>query len=263
MANTRMNQPPSSKHGDFMQPQHRRRRFSSISAPLMFVVVIVAIIFVMSVFFRVRDIQVVGNSHYTNEEIIRAIDIEEGDNLFFFDRFASLSRVFAKLPYIEEVTVTRHLPDRVVIEVTESKALAYLVLGDEYWTLDHNCKVLGKAVLDELSSLIPVEGIKPGTLLIGEPMQTEDNDLELVEYLREILFQMQERGIYQSITLVDFSNPDDVYFYYGDRFTVRLGRNSETEYKFGMFVSVLQKLSNGDVGYLDLSDGRSARFMAE
>lgn len=263
MANTRMNQPPSSKHGDFMQPQRRRRRFSSVSAPLMFVVVIVAIIFVMSVFFRVKDIQVVGNSHYTNEEIIRAIDIEEGDNLFFFDRFASLSRVFAKLPYIEEVTVTRHLPDRVVIEVTESKALAYLVLGDEYWTLDRNCKVLGKAVLDELSSLIPVEGINPGTLLIGEPMQTEDNDLELVEYLREILFQMQERGLYMNITLVDFSNPDDVYFYYGDRFTVRLGRNSETEYKFGMFVSVLQKLTGGDVGYLDLSDGRSAHFMAE
>ena len=159
--------------------------------------------------------------------------------------------------------MTRHLPDKVVIEVSESKALAYLVLGDEYWTLDHNCKVLGKAVLSELSSLIPVEGIKPGTLLIGEPMQTEDNDFELVEYLREILFQMQERGLWQNITLVDFSNPDDVYFYYGDRFTVRLGRNSETEYKFGMFVSVLQKLSGGDVGYLDLSDGKTAHFMAE
>ena len=71
---------------------------ASVSGPVMFFLVIVAVIFVMSVFFRVSDIQVRGNTHYTDEEIIRAIDIEEGDNLFFFDRFAALSRVFAKLP---------------------------------------------------------------------------------------------------------------------------------------------------------------------
>ena len=119
----------------------------------MFVIVEVALIFVMSVFFRVSDIEVNGNVHYTDSEIIRAIDIEEGDNLFFFDRFAALSRVFAKLPYIEEVTVERKLPNKVIIDVTESTALAYLSLGDENWTIDHNCKVLGKASEDELSNL--------------------------------------------------------------------------------------------------------------
>ena len=75
----------------------------------MFFLVVVATIFVMSVFFRITNIQVEGNSHYTDEEIIRAIDIEEGDNLFFFDRFAALSRVFAKLPYVEEVSVERRM----------------------------------------------------------------------------------------------------------------------------------------------------------
>lgn len=263
MANTHFDQPPSSRHSESYQPPRRSHRFSSVSAPLMFVVVIVSIIFVMSVFFRVADIQVVGNTHYTDAEIIRAIDIEEGDNLFFFDRFAAISRVFAKLPYIEEVSVERHLPDSVTIEVTESKALAYLVLGDEFWTLDHNCKVLGKAVEEELTALIPVEGIKPGTLLIGETMQTEDGDAELVAYLQEILFQVQERGIYMNISMIDFADPDNVFIYYSDRFTIRLGQNSNTEYKFGMLVSVLEKLTNGDVGYLDLSDGSTAHFMSE
>ena len=66
-----------------------------------------------------------------------------------------------------------------------------------------------------------------------------------------------------NISMIDFADPDNVFFYYGDRFTVRLGRNSNTEYKFGMFVSVLEKLTAGDVGYLDLSDGSSAHFMSE
>lgn len=259
MAFSHMNQPPADKHADFMKP----RRRSSISAPLMFVIVEVAIIFVMSVFFRVSDIEVNGNTHYSDSEIIRAIDIEEGDNLFFFDRFAALSRVFAKLPYVEEVSVERKLPDKVVIDVTESTALAYIVLGDENWTIDHKCKVLGKASEDELSSLIAVKGIDPGTLLIGEPLTTQNDNQMIVDFLAEVLSQIDDRGLSSFVSQIDFTDATDVRFRYAGRLTVKLGGSAQTEYKFGMFVSVLDKLSSGDVGFLDLSDGATAHFMSE
>ena len=190
---------------------------SSFSGPIMFFLVVVATIFVMSVFFRITNIQVEGNSHYTDEEIIRAIDIEEGDNLFFFDRFAALSRVFAKLPYVEEVSVERSLPNKVIITVTESQALAYLVLGDELWTIDHSCKVLGKATEDELSGLIPIIGISPGTLLIGEPLQTDNGDTAVVDFIADVLYQLEQRGLYRQVGRVDFSDQQRVSFTYGDK----------------------------------------------
>ena len=233
---------------------------SSFSGPIMFFLVVVATIFVMSVFFRITNIQVEGNSHYSDEEIIRAIDIEEGDNLFFFDRFAALSRVFAKLPYVEEVSVERSLPNKVIITVTESQALAYLVLGDEMWTVDHSCKVLGKATEEELSGLIAVEGVNPGTLLIGEPLCTKDGDEELVEYLAEVLYQLEGRGLYTQVGSIDFSDKNQVSFDYGDQFTVKLGGPGKTEYKFGMLVSAMSQLLSGDVGVIDVSDGVTARF---
>ena len=259
MADYRFAQPPADKRGDFLKP----RRHSNISAPLMFVVIIVAIIFVMSVFFRVSGIRVAGNSHYTDEEIIRAIDIEEGDNLFFFDRFAAISRVFAKLPYIEEVTVIRKLPDKVTIEVTESTALAYIRLGDEKWTMDHNCKVLGKAADSETGQLVQVTGISPGTLLIGEQLTTADGNTEVVGHLAELLYQIQERGLTANVSLVDFTDMKDPQLSYGGRFTVKLGNSEKTEYKFGMLVTVIGKLGTGDVGLIDLSDGSTAHFMSE
>ena len=224
-----------------------RELTASVSGPIMFFLVIVAVIFVMSVFFRVSDIQVRGNTHYTDEEIIRAIDIEEGDNLFFFDRFAALSRVFAKLPYIDEVTVERSLPNRVIITVSESQALAYIVLGEENWTIDHNCKVLGKANDDELQGLIPIVGISPGTLMIGEPLQ-------------EVLDQLEARGLYTRVGRVDFSNPNNVEFTLSDKYVVRLGNGSNVEYKFGMVISVLSQLLEGDVGIINVSDGNTAHF---
>ena len=235
----------------------RRRAFSG---PLMFVVVVLAAIFVMSVFFRVEDIQVVGNTHYTAEEIIRAVDIEEGDNLFFFDRFAAVGRAFSKLPYIEAVTVERTLPNKVVITVEETTALAYLQLGEEKWTLDHNCKVLGKAAEGEEASLLPVVGMHPGTLMIGEIMQTESGDTEVVEYLAEVLDQIEARGMAPYVTNIDFSNAQSPEFDYGGKYTVVLGRRDKVEYKFGMFVTVLDMLKEGDVGVIDVSSGTKAHF---
>ena len=235
----------------------RRRAFSG---PLMFVVVVVAAIFVMSVLFRVEDIQVEGNSHYTDEEIIRAIVIEEGDNLFFFDRFAAVGRAFSKLPYIESVTIERSLPNKVVITVEETTALAYLQLGEEKWTLDHNCKVLGKAAEGEEESLLPVVGMRPGTLMIGEIMETEDGDPAAVEYLAEVLDQIEARGLTEQVTRIDFTNPESPEFDFGGRFTVVLGKRENVEHKFGMFVTVLGMLKEGDVGVIDVSDGTKAHF---
>ncbi len=249
--------PPESKRDGYMKP----RRRSTFSGPLLFVVVVVAMIFVMSVFFRISDIEVVGNSHYTDEEIIRAIAIEEGDNLFFFDHFATMARVFSKLPYIEQVvSVERRLPNKIIITVEESTALAYLELGEEQWTMDRNCKILGKAAEGETESLIPVVGIKPGTLLIGEPMQTEDGDEEILEYLRDVLYQLEERGLYTRTTKLDFSDPKSPEFDYGGKYTVVLGDRENLEHKFGMFVNVLEKLKAGDIGVIDVSSGNTAYF---
>ena len=238
----------------------RLRRRSGFSGPLMFVIVIVAVIFVMSIVFRVSDIQVKGNIHYTEEEIIRASAIEEGDNLFFFDRIAATSRALSKLPYIEDISVERSLPNRVIITVEESTALAYLELGDEQWTMDRRCKILGKAAQGETESLIPVVGFRPGTLMIGELMETESRDPAPVRFLAEILDQIEARGLAADVRQVDFSDADSPTFNYLDKYTVVLGADEQVEHKFGMFVSMLGKLKPGDVGVVDLSDGETAHF---
>jgi len=240
--------------------QVKAQRNSSIGGLVTFFIVVVAAIFVLSVLLRVSDIQVQGNEHYTDAEIISAIDIEQGDNLFFFDRFAAISRVFAKLPYVEQVSVERSLPNKVLITVVECKALAYIELGEEAWTIDHNCKILGKATDSELGGLIAVSGIRPGTLMIGERLLTEDNDEQLVAYLAEVLYQIQERGLASGVKKLDFSDPNHISFYYTDKYTVELGDAGKAEYKFGMLLSALSQLKPGDVGVIDLSSGSSAHF---
>lgn len=257
MAAPRYSRKPSRKPG---AEKRAPIRFRGFGGPVMFAVAILAAIFVMSVFFRISDIRVEGNVHYTETEIIRACAIEQGDNLFFFDRISAISRALSKLPYLEDVSVERKLPNRVTITVQESTALAYLELGDEQWTLDHRCKVLGKAAEGETEQLIPVVGIKPGTLMIGEKMETEDHDEGRVEYLAAILDQIEGRGLTENVTQIDFSDPQSPELGYGGKYTLVLGTQDLLERKFGMFVSVLGQLKPGDVGVIDVSDGATAHF---
>ena len=233
--------------------------FSKVSGPLVFFLIVIGLIFVMSVIFRVNTIEVIGNEHYTKDEIISAVDIEEGDNLFFFDRFAAISRVFAKLPYVEEVFVSRSLPDKVTIEIKESKALAYLIVGDEKWTMDANCKILGKAAEGESEQLISVSGINPGTLLIGEQLTVTDYD-EIVPFLSEVLTKIQDRGLTSSIKSIDFSNRNSVRFDYTDKYSIIIGDAARVEYKFGMFLSAVEQLKEGDFGEIDVSTAMTAVF---
>ena len=238
----------------------RARRRRGFSRPLIFVVVIVASIFVLSLFFRVEHIQVEGNTHYTNEEIIRAIDIEEGDNLFFFDRFAAISRVFSKLPYIEEVSLKRALPNIITISVVESRAMAYLILGDEEWTMDHNCKILGKAAEGETAELVPIVNFNPGTLFIGERLTAANGEEAPVNYLNEILIQIEGRNMGAEIDRIDFDNPNSPEIIYNGRFTFVLGRYAQVSQKFAILSGSLQALKAGDAGVVDLSDGVKAVF---
>ena len=237
------------------------RRSSSISGPLIFVIIVFAVIFVMSVSFRVENIQVIGNTHYTASEIINAIDIEQGDNLFFFDRFAAITRVFAKLPYVQEVTLERALPNRVTIHVTESTAVAYVKIGLEYWTFDEKCKVLGKAAEGEEEGLIPIVGLNPGTIFINESLQTADHDERTIAYLRTVLNQIIDRGIAYQVEKIDFSNTNNVVINYGGKYIIRLGDPYATEKKFSMVLSAISQLRDGDIGIIDVTDAATVHFI--
>lgn len=135
------------------QPRRRRARRPSagrgrsLLQPLIFLLICVALVLGMSVFFRVSKVEVVGNSIYTAEEVVDASGIGKGDNLFFINRFSAASRIFSKLPYVDKAKVTRALPNRVTITIQESSAMAYVKADDGYWVVDQNCKLL-KSVTD-------------------------------------------------------------------------------------------------------------------
>ena len=150
-----------------------------------------------------------------------------------------------------------------IITVRECKALAYIAVGDENWTIDRSCKVLGKANDSELGSLIRIEGLNPGTLLIGERLTSADGDDAIIGFISDVLYQIQERTLSGHILSLNFADPLAASMQYGTRFTVILGGKSGVDHKFAMLESVLEQLKEGDVGVINVSDGSVAHFIPQ
>lgn len=247
--------------------QLRRRTFrrrpgrAKLYGPAAFLALCLALVFAMSIFFRVSRIEVRGNAYYSSDEIISASGIEEGDNLFFINQFSVMSRLFSRLPYVESASVTRYLPNRVIIDISESQALAYIELDGQYWAIDRSCKLLAQASEGEAASLIRVSGITPVNPAVGETLTTGSSDAGKTEYLSEILDQIQQRGLTGSVTRIDMSDAANPKFDYTERFTVELGPQGDTEYQFGKLLGAVAQLTENDRGTIDLSlEGARAIF---
>lgn len=240
-----------------------RERFTknvSLRKPTSFFLVIVAIIFLMSISFKISKVEVSGNKIYSEDEIISASGIYSGDSLFFINRIAAGSRVVVKLPYVDAVAITRTLPNKVTIVVQESQAIGYTEISGEYWTISQSAKYLAKIDAAAAQSLARIGGLTLENPVVGEELKAKEGDEAKLSYLKDIMYQIQTRALVADISSIDVGNEANPEISYQNRFTVQLGENDNTEFKFGKMLSAISQLGADDAGIMDLSEGDKVYF---
>ena len=125
---------------------NRRRRRRGSLGPLMRVLSVlltaVAIVAALTLFFKVDQVVVSGNDRYSEQEIIEVSGVEQGDNLILMDKYRIAEKLYTQLPYITEVRINRKLPDVLMVEVVETKAVAVIKGGSSNWLMDSGGKLL-------------------------------------------------------------------------------------------------------------------------
>ncbi len=233
----------------------KKRKGNAMLAPLMFVVVVVLLVFGLGLLFRVQTIEVSGASHYTAQEIIEASGVEQGDNLFFINRFSAASSILSKLPFVDNASMEREMPSTVTIKVTESRAVAYVLWQEQRWMFSSSGKLLGSAEDAELAGLIHVKNITPAAPVTGETMQVGQEESAKLSYLLEILQAMEQNGMLGSVSELDMLQVSDPVFQYTERFSVKLGGKGDTDYKLRMVLAAAQQVDPSETLLLDVSDG--------
>lgn len=207
-----------------------------------------------------------GNSKspYTAEQIIDASGIDKGDNIFFVDFDVAKENLEKKLPYLCNVTLSRKLPDQVIIRVEiAKKAYAIGVSDSTYALTDSNFKVL------EISGtygpdVTPVVGAtpknaEPGSILSFSGDSEKDSTLNLIKEISDGITANNFVGI----NLVSIESKSGIYMIYEERVVLRLGDSSDLDKKIALGKKVIDEenaIDADQTGVLNLTVAKKGFF---
>lgn len=221
--------------------------------------VALALILGMTIFFRVQEIRVTGNSRYTAQEIVEHSGVETGENLLTLGKSRAAGRILAGLPYVDQVQIGIKLPNTVTIDIVELEvAYAIQAQGGAWWLMDAHGKLL-EAVDDAAAqSHIQVIGISAanptpgGKLAVAEEAapagdETEETQIhgtaaDRMAAALEILPILEEEERTGKVTKLDVSELYDIEVWYGEDYQVRFGGPTELTYKTRYMVRAVDRL---------------------
>ena len=232
----------------------QKRKRSFLGRFFTFLIICLVLLVGISMFFRVNEIFVTGETRYTAQEVIDASGITSGDHLLFVSNETVGRAIQAELPYIGHVELRRRFPDRLEITVEETLPMARMQAGNGYFVLDRDAKVLEWLDDAPAMGLIDITGLpEPISLRTGETLTLDETEQDHVRYLQNILSMVSTLGLTDQISHVDMTEIHDPTLLYDGRFIVRLGPNLNLHHKMDMLAGIIAYMGEDESGTIDLS----------
>lgn len=231
--------------------------------------VVLALLFGMSIFFKVDQVQIAGTVMYDPMLIKEASGISEGDNLLLLskDRITANIRGNKDCSYIDEIQIGKKLPGTVVISVTELDVFyAAQDHSGGWWLLSSAGKVIDSCAAAEAEDHTRILGVQLSEPAVGsaavayEPVRDGEETAPVTVYAGErlslalsIIQQMEKNGFIGTIAKIDVTDLGDVQLWYGTRFQMLLGEGTDLPRKLAALDQVLDRMEDHTSGILDAS----------
>lgn len=236
--------------------RRRRRGFGVLYKLLSVIVISAAIVAALTLFFKVDGVTVSGTTQYSSEEIIAASGVKTGDNLFLLNKYEISDAIIEQLPYVSSVSISRKLPDTLVIEVTDSNQGGVIQQGRDYWVVSSAGKLLGKRA--EAGSGALILGLTLEDPQVGHTVAAAEGNERKLSQLLELFDALEEKGMLPGVSQIDFSQDGVISMDYAQRFTVKFAYGADFVYKLSNVNQVIEQLEDNEQGIIDLTvDGRA------
>ena len=252
-------------------PFNRNRFFLRLATV---VAIVLAILFGMSIFFKVGDVQVSGNVKYDTWTVREASGIVDGENLLTLSKAQIAGNIENKLPYIDQVRIGIKLPDTVVIQVKELK-VTYSVQDQTgaWWLLDADGRVVDSCTVAEAENVTKILGVLIEKPSVGAnavayelPPKTDKdgNQVQVTVFERErlaavisVMQELEKVGFIGTMDSVNVTDMGKIELWYDARFQIVLGDTSDLSAKLKDLHTVIHnQMGPKDTGVLDISDGK-------
>lgn len=222
------------------------------------VVVLAAAVFFVT-FFQVKTVEVIGNDHYTEDELKEKIlKGSMTSNAILAPLFYSKNAA-EELPYIESFNVRRSGRNKLIISVKEKSVVGCIPYLDSYVYFDSNGYfVEGSKTRDTKVAFF--DGIQPKKVVMEEKLPIKETVLNTAVALSTIFAKNDMVPDH-----IMFDDSYEISLLYGD-ITVQLGKDEYLEDKMTRAIAILPQLE-GQKGILHMENisrnSKTVTFEAE
>lgn len=235
------------------------------------VAAVLALIFGISIFFKVDTVTVSGNVKYSTWEVMETSGIKIGDNLIGINEAKITSNIISGLPYVDKVRVGIKLPDTVKIEIVELDVVYAVEADDGSWWLIRSdggviektnsadaelyTKVFGVQITDPEAGqkATAAQPVSQETTADGTPVPVTVNAEEQLDTAISILQYLEDSGVIGAAASVDVTDLNSLEIYYGTRYRVTLGDTTQLSYKISSMKAAVDEMGDYQSGILDVS----------
>ncbi len=201
--------------------------------------------------FDLKEIQVSGTNQVPAEQIVADSGVAVGQNIFTFNIHDVAARLEA-IPYVDEVTVRRNYPNRLLLEIREAVPVAYVTVGGTLAVVDKDSKVLETCEDRGKYPLPLIHQTEVGNYILGEKLTVAKDSLFLV--LLEVATSAGNHQFSEKITDI-YNTGSDIWLQITDILKVKLGDGGQLSARMNMLKAVLANLPLESRGILDMTTG--------
>ena len=226
-------------------------------------IIVVGIYFCYINLFTLKNIKVVGDCPYSEEEMMTGMGLEKGMGIYDKTQKEIWEEVKYNLPFIDEIKISRRWPHTIVAKVQKATPTFYISISDDLYILSQSLRVLSKtrsAEDIELNSLIYLKLDNVFSCVEGEYLEISEENSKSLTQLVDILTLY---GEFSNITVIDISDRFNMTLQYNSIYEVKLGDTKNLDVKIRFMQKILEKIASSGVnGIIDVSDedAREATF---
>ncbi len=236
----------ASANGRNVRRRRRRRNLSLYYLMIFAISALVLFILSRTVLFRINEFEISGNKRYSAAQILGAGNLATGKNMYNINTDKTERRIMESLIYIENISVRRKLPDKMIITVEEAEPFACCRYeGARYAVISRSGRYLETEQASPKTELIQIYGLDLTGVGLGEQFASKDPNK--ISILFDLLNAIDKTcpGL---ISYIDITDRTDILLGYDSRIDVEFGSSLDYEYKLRYIKAIADKLDPGVTG---------------
>lgn len=236
------------KQKEEKKAKKRRRRGNYIVyyITLSVIALIIFAILSVTVLFNCEGIEVVGETIYTEEEIIEASGLKGNENLVRLSLSGIDKRILEELVSLDSADIKKVFPNKIRISVVAAEPMANFYYAGKNYVISHVGRVM--QIESSAADCMEVIGYQPGdNVVVGDYITAANPEQD--EMIKAISDMLEKFGIEESITELNISDTLNILMTYEDRVHITLGSILQLEEK----LTIVKELT-GNPKYIGKND---------